>query len=71
MAQEMAWWVSEECRDGLTSIKLLKSFEGWAKNKGAHIIVMGSLDILSGDRVNRFYEKKGMFPAERLYGGVI
>lgn len=68
LAQEMAWYVKPEHRNGFTAMRLLKAFEQWAKDKGAKIFVMGSLSELNGDRVGKFYEKNGMKPVESMYG---
>lgn len=68
VAQEMAWWVLPEKRQGMVAGKLFKAFETWSKNNSADMLMMGSIPSLDGGRINRFYERKNMMPAESLYG---
>lgn len=68
VVREVAWYVHPEKRDGFTASKLLKSFERWAIDKGAKAYFMSSIKHLDGERIGKFYEKKGIDLIEYTYG---
>jgi len=67
MAQELFWWVDEDARNTGVGIKILRAAEALAKEKGANLMIMLSLNDLNGEKVNKLYEKLGYKPKEQNY----
>lgn len=65
MAQEMFWFAE---RNG---VDLLRSFEGWARQKGASAILMANMSHINDDRMAKIYARLGYSPTERHYAKVI
>jgi hypothetical protein len=64
-AAEMFWWAKKN------GLPLLRSFEQWAKVKGAHCVTVSSLEALEAARVGRVYARMGYEPTERTYVKVL
>ena len=67
VAQELFWWVDEEARKGGQGIKLLKSAEKLAKEKGATALMMLSIKELDGEKINKLYSALGYTEREQTY----
>ena len=67
VAQEMMWWVNEEYRGTIASIKLIKAYENWAREQGAQIIAMCDLVIEGHEPVGTTLNKLGYEMSERTY----
>ena len=55
IAQEQAWWINPEHRNGKYAIGLLRAFESWAKDNGATHCIMVHLENDMSPRLERFY----------------
>lgn len=66
-ATEFAWWVSEEHRGGMAGVKLLRSFEQWAKDKGAAMVSLSDLIINGETPAGRLLENLGYLAIERSH----
>ena len=64
-ATELAWFVSKEYRGKPASIKLVKTFEKWAKAKKANYVGMG--DIAGIATLENLYKRLGYKIAESVY----
>lgn len=64
-ATELAWFVSKEYRGKPASIKLVKTFEKWAKAKNANYVGMG--DIAGIATLENLYKRLGYKIAESVY----
>ena len=64
-ATEVAWFVNKKARGSYASIKLVKTFESWAKKKGADYVVMGDIKGISD--LKKLYNKLGYESAETTY----
>lgn len=71
MAQELFWWVDKGKRGSSDGIKLLNRAEEIAKQSGASIMNMLSLNDSGGDKVNALYERKGYTRKEQSYMRVL
>ena len=65
VATELAWFVSKNYRGHKGSILLMKTFERWAKEKGADYTVMG--DISNINVLEKLYTKFGYSKSETVY----
>lgn len=65
VCEELAWWVEPEHRGSPAGPKLLRSLEDWARQKGCHMLKM--VAPAESPEVARFYEKRGLRPAETAY----
>lgn len=65
IAQEFYWFVHKDSRG--EGIKLYRTFEDWAKAKGAHEIRMGYLVDSMPDKVKHFYQRLGFHEVETNY----
>ncbi len=65
VATELAWFVSKEARGTPASIKLVKTFEKWAKQNGADYTIMG--DIKGITDLDYLYGRMGYEAAETAY----
>lgn len=64
VASELAWFVDPNHR-GKGAIKLVKAFEGWAKEKGAEYVTMA--DIRGIADLSKLYERLGYELTEAAY----
>lgn len=62
-SSEIAWWVEPDSRGG--SIKMLKLYEDWAKENGAKLIEVKSLNKFP--ETEKIYEKLGYEPIEKSW----
>jgi hypothetical protein len=67
MAHEMMWWVNEENRGTIASIKLIKAYENWARENGADLIAMCDLVIEGQEPVGTTLNRLGYEMSERTY----
>lgn len=65
IGMEMFWYVAQNKRS--CGVRLLKSFEGWCKSRGAARVWMVHLTNLNGDKIERFYERFGYRLMEKFY----
>jgi GNAT superfamily N-acetyltransferase len=66
-AIEAFWYVYPEVRGKPASIKLLKAFEDWAKERGAARVKMMHLSILNPISMREIYLRMGYSPLESAY----
>lgn len=66
-AVELAWWVKEEHRGGRAAIKLLRAFEGWAKEIGTKVVCMSDLIIGGEAPTGALFSKLGYSVTERAH----
>ena len=64
-AVELAWFVRKSARDGRGAIKLVKTYESWAKSKGVTKIGMSDLTKIQG--LGKLYERLGYSRSETSY----
>ena len=67
VAHEMMWWVNEEHRGTIASIKLLRTYEKWALDNGANLIAMSDLVIEGHEPVGTTLNRLGYEMSERTY----
>lgn len=67
VAIENMWWVKEEHRNSVNSMKLLKRFEEWGKAMGADIVTMVSLEKLNPEKIDKIYTRYGYSKVESTY----
>jgi len=67
MAAELAWWVTPTARNGTAGIRLLTAFQDWAREKGAKVVTMSSLDLDFDTRVSSVLERMGFKASEHTY----
>ena len=70
-AIELVWWVHPDKRGTSLSIKLIKKFEAWAKEKGATHISVCSLQSSEPEKVDKLYTKLNYAHQESVYIKVI
>lgn len=66
-AIEAFWYIMPEARGSVGGIKLLKSFEQWARERGAVRVKMMHLSDLNASRVRDMYLRMGYSPLESAY----
>ena len=66
-AAEIAWWVKPEERGNRGSILLVDKFEKEAINMGATQINLHNILAMNGDKIARFYEKRGYQHLENTF----
>ena len=67
LAAEIMWWVNEEHRGTIASIKLIRTYENWAREQGAQIIAMCDLVIKGHEPVGTTLNRLGYEMSERTY----
>ena len=67
VAHELAWWVDEEARGSSAAIRLVRAYEEWAHEQGAHVVAMSQLVAENGEQVGRMLRKLGYEPSEMTY----
>jgi len=65
VASDLAWFVSKNSRGSSSSIRLLKTFEDWARSKGADYICMADIEGISN--LSNLYSKMGYSIFETTY----
>lgn len=65
VATELAWFVSKDERGTPSSVKLIKTFESWAKSIGANYVVMADLPEVAD--LGSLYLRLGYGPSETSY----
>tara|TARA_R110000796_G_scaffold26162_1_gene72978 strand:+ start:11785 stop:12231 length:447 start_codon:yes stop_codon:yes gene_type:complete len=65
IASELAWFVTREARGTPSSIKLIKTFEKWAKQNGSNYCVVA--DIKGITDLKRLYTRMGYKSTETSY----
>ena len=65
VANELAWYVDKEHRGGTKALRLIKTYEDWAKSKGANIISMSDLSQLQ--ELGGLYKRLGYHLSESSY----
>lgn len=66
VATEFFWFVTKEHR-GTGGVRLLDTFERWAKGMGARRLLMVHLQNLNPDGLRQFYERRGFQHVESHY----
>ena len=64
-AVELFWYVKPEYRSG--GVRLLKTFEEWAKSRDCKVIAMICLSCSMMDKLDDFYRKAGYTLLEKHY----
>jgi GNAT superfamily N-acetyltransferase len=64
MAEELAWWVEPEHRNGTAGVRLLRSAIEWATTSGVACLRMNAPN---GTRVGTILERHGFRPVETAY----
>jgi len=54
---ETWWWVDPEYRTTMAGVKLLREFENKARGLGVSFCMMGTHDVYTEDKLQRFYRK--------------
>lgn len=65
VATEMFWFVTPSARGG--GLRLLDTFEAWAKQRGVRRILMMHLHALKSAAFERLYQRRGYRPIEIHY----
>ena len=65
LAVEMFWWVEEDYRGNRQSLGLLKTFEDWAKEKGASEVSVSDLQGVKD--LDKLYKRLGYTKSEVTY----
>jgi len=63
IGREICWWMEPEARGGRTALKLIRTAECWAKERGAVVFQM----MAPNAEVGRFYEALHYHPIETHY----
>lgn len=61
-AQELFWW-----SEGLQGLRLFDALERAVKAKGAHSLIMITVEAINPDKTGQFYTRKGYRPTERSF----
>lgn len=67
VATELCWWVDEDAR-GRDSLELISAYEFWAEKVGCTITTMANLTGTTGERLDKYYKRRGYTPLETAYG---
>jgi GNAT superfamily N-acetyltransferase len=59
VASDFAWYVKPEFRGSRISLRLLKSFTEWAKERGADNLYMGVSTNVTADRTGEVLKRRG------------
>lgn len=65
IAIEYAWFIDEEYRGSVQSIKMVRKYEQWAKENGASFVMMA--DIQGMGDLSGLYERLGYTLSEQSY----
>lgn len=64
-ATELAWFVEESHRGSSGSLRLIKNYENWAKDKGCKFVTMVDIDSLNN--LEQVYKRVGYTLTEKTY----
>lgn len=67
VATELCWWVDEDARSK-ESLDLIEAYEFWAEKVGCTITTMANLTGETGERLDKYYKRRGYTPLETAYG---
>lgn len=67
MAVELFWYVKESHRGGTWPVRLLASYERWAKNQGCYDVAMIHMECSMPERLKEFYTRRGYQLFETMY----
>lgn len=67
VASELCWWVDEDAR-GRDSLELIEAYEFWAHRVGCDLVTMANLTGETGERLDKYYKRRGYTPLETAYG---
>jgi hypothetical protein len=67
IAMEMAWWMNEDHRGGVSAIRLVKAYEDWATSMGASFICMSDLIIDGNPGIGNMLGRLGYTMTERTH----
>lgn len=67
IAVELAWWVDDDYRNGMTGIRLLQAYERWAKESGASMICMSDMVIDGRPPLGEMLARLGYRMTERTF----
>jgi len=66
--KEMAWYIDPELRGSITSFKLYKAMEKYAKENGIPAVIMSRIrGVPNFDKLDQFYKKNNFSPIEDNY----
>lgn len=66
-AGELGWYVDPDYRNSRVATELHKSYEEWAKGRGATSIQMMHMDTEQSELIGKMYEKWGYHKVETSY----
>lgn len=66
-ATELAWWMKPGHRHGMTAVRMVRDFEEWALQAGAHRVVLTSYPSEESN-ASRLAERLGYQLTETTYG---
>lgn len=58
-ATELAWWVQPEHRGTWASVRMVREYERWARERGCRSLHLSNMHVLKGSSVERFYDRMG------------
>lgn len=67
VAQELFWWVDEDCRGSRVGMRLFDALERWAHACGAATLTMASTANLNPEALAGLYMRRGYVPQDVLY----
>ncbi len=67
MAMETFWYVHPDHRNSIESVRLLMTFEIWAREMGAKRVMMAHLLSSMPEKLAAYYERRGYRPLEINY----
>lgn len=67
IAQEMFMFINKDHRCGSGMLRLLRSYEQWAKERGCSQVRIAHLQDLQPERLGALYERRGYEPVEVSY----
>jgi len=67
VAGEIAWWVDPDYRTGGMARELVRSFEGWAADKGAAFVSISDINVSGEFSVGSYFTRLGYKTTERTH----
>lgn len=64
---EMFYYMDKAHRRGAVSRRLVKAYEEWAREQGAHVVEFGVTDRMRGDKMEKFLHRLGYSPELKSY----
>ena len=65
VAAELGWYMTKAKRGGIQAIRLVRAFEGWAKDMGADYVAM--CDVIGLSDLENIYTRSGYALTERTF----